>query len=148
MQVFVFKTHLRFTALVTKTASNLICSQNFAGMKCYSLKLYLGILNIETASVRTKHGVLMTMSKVSVCFYLPCGLDSLPDTEVTDDPDDGQTQDHLPVDRSQLIQAVGQVKDLSPRRQTCFKMKLAAGQCLALGHEVYLTKAVSLAWFV
>ncbi len=35
--------------------------------------------------------------------HLSGGLDSLPDTEVTDEPDDGQTQSQLPADWTQLV---------------------------------------------
>lgn len=36
--------------------------------------------------------------------HLPGGLDSLPDTEVNQDPDSHQTQHHLPVDLTRFIQ--------------------------------------------
>lgn len=35
--------------------------------------------------------------------HLAGGLHSLPDAEVTDKPDDGQTQSQLPADRAQLV---------------------------------------------
>lgn len=46
--------------------------------------------------------------KASCCvsssfLHLSSGLDSLPDAEVTDEPDDGQTQSQLPADRAQLV---------------------------------------------
>lgn len=41
-----------------------------------------------------------------MCFddaHLSGGLDSLPDTEVADEPDDAKTQSQLPADWTQLV---------------------------------------------
>lgn len=46
---------------------------------------------------KTKHDVGVFSA------HLSGGLDSFPNTEVTDEPDDGQTQSQLPADWTQLV---------------------------------------------
>ena len=38
-----------------------------------------------------------------VLVYLASRLDSLPDTEIDEDPDDHQTQEHLPVHPTRVV---------------------------------------------
>lgn len=46
--------------------------------------------------------------------HLPGRLDSLPDAEVADKPDGGQTQSQLPADRAEPVQSAGQAEHLPP----------------------------------
>lgn len=46
--------------------------------------------------------------------HLSGRLDSLPDAEVADKPDGGQTQSQLPADRAEPVQSAGQAEHLPP----------------------------------
>lgn len=50
--------------------------------------------------------------------HLSRRLDSLPDTEVTDEPDDSQAQGQPPTDWTQFVQVCGELEHLPPRAQT------------------------------
>ena len=54
------------------------------------------------------------MGVLGVLVHLASRLDSLPDTKVDEDPDGHQTEEHLPVHPTRVVQPLRDTQDLVP----------------------------------